>query len=117
MEDQQIPAFHPSVSISGDIKRLERPWGFRLYPDPSSGSCINGLIHVEKGEQAQLTIDSGKQRSWFIVSGKGFIVYEDEREGLVKTALQPGVGYTSQEDTEYQLEAVTDCDVIELVKR
>lgn len=113
-EDAQVPSFDPS-NFSNDsyVKRVEKPWGFEIHWVPEGFPYIGKLLHVNEGAQLSLQIHDQKQESWFIINGRGSVVWENDRGELVTTELQPGQGYSTQVGQKHRLVGITDCDIIE----
>ncbi|MEK7152486.1 MAG: hypothetical protein AAB834_00935, partial [Patescibacteria group bacterium] len=55
-----------------------------------------------------------KQESWFIMNGRGAVIWENESGELIETELKPGVGYTTKIGQKHRLKGITDCDIIEV---
>jgi len=115
MDQQQAPAFNPSTfSTAAYVKRVEKPWGYELHWVPENVPYMGKLIHVNEGARLSLQVHDEKQESWFIVNGKGAVIWENEKGELIETELQPGVGYTTQIGQKHRLKGLTDCDIIEV---
>jgi mannose-6-phosphate isomerase len=115
MDDQQVPTFNPSTfSTAAYVKRVEKPWGYELHWVPEDVPYMGKLIHVNEGARLSLQVHDQKQESWFIVNGRGAVIWENEKGELVETELQPGVGYTTKIGQKHRLKGLTDCDIIEV---
>jgi len=115
MDDQQVPAFNPSTfSTAAYVKRVEKPWGYELHWVPEDVPYMGKLIHVNEGARLSLQVHDKKQESWFIVNGRGAVIWEDNNGEMTETELQPGVGYTTQIGQKHRLKGITDCDIIEV---
>ncbi len=114
MEDE-VPAFNPSTfSTAAYVRKVEKPWGYELHWVPETAPYMGKLIHVDEGARLSLQVHDKKQESWFIVNGRGAVIWEDETGELVETELRPGVGYTTQIGQKHRLKGLTDCDIIEV---
>lgn len=61
-----------------------------------------------------LQLHDQKQESYFLITGKAKITWEDENGILKVTILQKGVGYSTSIGQKHRLEGITDCDIIEV---
>ncbi|PIR79031.1 MAG: cupin [Candidatus Levybacteria bacterium CG10_big_fil_rev_8_21_14_0_10_36_30] len=55
-----------------------------------------------------------KQESWFIINGRGKVVWENEKGELIETELDAGQGYTCKIGQRHRLVGITDCDIVEV---
>lgn len=61
-----------------------------------------------------LQVHDQKQESWFMMSGKAKVVWEDDTGKMVETELEPGNGYSTAVGQKHRLVGITDCDIIEV---
>jgi mannose-6-phosphate isomerase len=115
MNDPSLPSFDPSnFSTAPYVKRAEKPWGYELHWVPESAPYMGKLLHINAGARLSLQVHDHKQESWFIIRGRGLVIWEDATGKLVETELQPGVGYSTQLGQKHRLKGITDCDIIEV---
>src|SRR5207302_2269762 len=76
------------------VKRVEKPWGYELHFVPEGKPYMGKIEHVNSGKRLSLQIHDQKQESWFLMSGRGMVVWEDANGNLIETELQPGQGYS-----------------------
>lgn len=114
-DDVKPPDFNRRhFGVASYVKRVDKPWGYELHWVPDSVPYMGKMIHVNKGERLSLQLHDVKQESWFLMSGDAAVIWEDSNGELVQTALEPGVGYTTQVGQKHRLVGVTDCDIIEV---
>lgn len=112
---QQVPSYDPrAFTTASYVKRIDKPWGYELHWVPEDAPYMGKVIHINAGARLSLQVHDEKQESWFIVAGRGAVIWENERGELVETELQPGVGYTTQIGQKHRLKGITDCDIIEV---
>ena len=112
--DQQAPTFDPSgFSTASYVKRVEKPWGYELHWVPEDAPYIGKVLHINAGARLSLQVHDQKPESWFIISGRGAVIWENEKGEMVETELQPGVGYSTKVGQKHRLKGITDCDIIE----
>lgn len=115
MENQQMPIFDKgNFSNNAYIRRIEKPWGYELHWVPENAPYMGKIIHINAGARLSLQVHDQKQESWFIMNGRGAVVWEDSEGNLIETELQPGLGYTAQIGQKHRLKGITDCDIIEV---
>lgn len=112
---QQVPTFDSSkFSTDPYVKRIDKPWGHELHWVPEGAPYMGKLLHINTDARLSLQVHDEKQESWFLMSGRCKVVWENERGELIETELQPGVGYSTQVGQRHRLIGITDCDVIEV---
>lgn len=95
-------------------KRIDKPWGYELHWTPSDKPYMGKLIHVNAGARLSLQIHDEKQESWFIIKGRGKVIWENTQGELVETELEEGHGYSCALGQRHRLAGITDCDIIEV---
>lgn len=109
------PQFDTSnFSTTGYVKRVEKPWGYELHFVPEGKPYMGKIEHVNTGARMSLQIHDQKQESWFIMNGRGKVVWEDANGNMVETELEPGQGYSCSTGQKHRLVGITDCDIIEV---
>jgi mannose-6-phosphate isomerase-like protein (cupin superfamily) len=95
-------------------RRVEKPWGYELHWVPADAPYMGKVIHINAGARLSLQAHDEKSESWFLMSGKAGVIWENAAGELIQTELQPGVGYTTQVGQRHRLIGITDCDVLEV---
>jgi mannose-6-phosphate isomerase len=115
VSDSQVPTFDPgSFNTEPYVKRVEKPWGYELHWVREGVPYMGKLLHINAGARLSLQVHDRKQESWFVISGRAVVIWENVRGELVETALQPGRGYSTQVGQKHRLKGVTDTDIIEV---
>ena len=96
------------------VKRIEKPWGYELYWVPENLPYMGKLIHIDAGKRLSLQVHDQKQESWFLINGRGKVIWENSNEELIETELEKGKGYTCALGQKHRLQGITDCDIIEV---
>lgn len=110
-----VPTFDPSnFDTNPYIRRIEKPWGYELHWVPEGVPYIGKVLHINAGVRLSLQIHDEKQESWFIIAGRGKVIWEDNTGNLIETELQPGVGYSTKIGQKHRLVGITDCDIVEV---
>jgi mannose-6-phosphate isomerase-like protein (cupin superfamily) len=114
-DTQQVPQFDPTSFITESyVKRVDKPWGYELHWVPADAPYMGKIIHVNAGARLSLQIHDEKQESWFLMSGKAAVMWDNEKGELVQTELEPGKGYSTKLGQRHRLVGITDCDIVEV---
>ncbi len=110
-----IPIFDPATfSTDSYVKRVEKPWGYELHWVPADHPYMGKIEHVNAGQRMSLQIHDQKQESWFMMSGRAKVIWENQNGELVESELKPGQGYSTVIGQKHRLVGITDCDIIEV---
>jgi mannose-6-phosphate isomerase-like protein (cupin superfamily) len=96
------------------VKKVEKPWGYEMYWTPSNKPYTGKLLHINQGARLSLQYHDQKQESWWIINGRGKVIWEDQKGNLIETELEKGKGYTCSIGQRHRLAGITDCDIIEV---
>lgn len=115
-ESQTIPTFDPSgYDTNSYVRRVEKPWGYELHWVPDGMPYMGKVIHVNENARLSLQVHDEKQESYFIIGGKGSVIWENNQGEMVETELQPGKGYTTMVGQKHRLKGLKGgCDIIEV---
>lgn len=115
MDDKTIPTFDPSSYDNEPyVKRVEKPWGYELHWVREDVPYIGKVLHINAGKRLSLQVHDEKQESWFLINGRGAVIWENSEGELIETELQPGVGYSTKVGQKHRLKGITDCDIVEV---
>ena len=111
----QPPRFDPSGFITAPyVRRIEKPWGFELHWTAEDLPYAGKLLHINADARLSLQLHDQKRESWFLLSGRAKVVWQDVTGTLVETELTTGVGYTCALGQTHRLIGITDCEIIEV---
>lgn len=96
------------------VRRIEKPWGYELHWTPDNKPYMGKLLHVNAGSRLSLQIHDQKQETWFLIAGRGKVIWENNQGELIETELEPQKGYSCAVGQKHRLAGITDCDVIEV---
>lgn len=109
------PKFDPATFLTDPhLKKIEKPWGYEIHWTPATLPYMGKLIHVNAGARLSLQVHDKKQESWFIISGRGKVIWENTQGELIETELENGKGYSCALGQRHRLAGITDCDIIEV---
>ncbi len=115
MSDSTVPYYDPSTfDTEPFVKRVEKPWGYELHWVREDAPYIGKVLHVNAGARLSLQVHDEKQESWFLMSGRAAVIWENNTGELIETELQPGVGYSTKIGQKHRLKGLTDTDILEV---
>lgn len=110
-----FPKFDPKTFKNDSyLKKVEKPWGYELHWTPENLPYMGKVIHVKKGARLSLQVHDKKQESWFLINGRGKVIWENEKNELIETELEKGKGYGCALGQRHRLAGITDCDIVEV---
>ncbi len=95
-------------------RKVEKPWGWELHWTPADLPYMGKVLHINAGARLSLQVHDAKRESWFLLSGRAKVAWQDSSGALIETELQSGVGYTCALGQTHRLIGITDCDVAEV---
>lgn len=96
-------------------RRTDKPWGYEICWTPRDKPYVGKVIHIDTGARLSLQSHDQKSESWYLLSGKAAVIWEQEPGGeLIQTALEAGVGYSCGVGQRHRLTGITDCDILEV---
>lgn len=114
MSDQQIPRFDPSgFTTEPYVKKVDKPWGYELHWVREGSPYMGKLLHINEGASLSLQVHDRKEESYFIIKGRGKLIWENSKGEMTETELQAGMGYATKVGQKHRLAGITDCDIIE----
>jgi len=109
---------HPETrSMSGpvNITRVSKPWGHETIW-ARTDEYVGKILHINAGHALSVQYHNVKDETVYLLAGK--IIYRVWQNGSdgkpTDIGLQIGQAYRITPHTIHQMEAVTDCDVLEV---
>ena len=97
MPDTDAPKFDSSGFRNEPyVKRVEKPWGYELHWVREDAPYMGKIEHVNAGARMSLQVHDQKSESWFLMSGRAAVIWENNKGELIETELEPGMGYTTK---------------------
>jgi mannose-6-phosphate isomerase len=98
-----------------DIKHVPKPWGHETIW-ARTDNYVGKILHINAGQALSVQYHNVKDETVYLLSGK--IIYrvwqKGADDGPTDIGLQIGKAYRITPHTIHQMEAVTDCDVLEV---
>lgn len=95
-------------------KRIEKPWGWEIHWTPSDLPYMGKVLHVYADKRLSLQYHDKKQETWYLIKGRGKVVWDNNKGELIETELKYGEGYTCYVGQRHRLVGITDCDIVEV---
>lgn len=105
----------PAAGRSGrvSVRIVPKPWGHEMIW-AVTGRYVGKLLHVRAGHSLSVQYHERKDETIHLLSGSMiYRVGDAEGSALRDVGLKPGESYRNLPGTVHQMEAVTDCDVLE----
>lgn len=100
------------MSGRSEIKTVPKPWGHETIW-ARTDAYVGKILHIKAGEALSVQYHNIKDETIYLLSGKLiYRVWENDRP--VEVDLQIGQAFRITPKTVHQMEAVTDCDVLEV---
>ncbi|MBU4098049.1 cupin [Patescibacteria group bacterium] len=96
------------------VKKVIKPWGYEIIFTPADLPYAGKIIHILAEKRLSLQLHDKKQESWYLLRGRGKVIWEDSNGELIETELTPGQGYTCKIGQKHRLAGITDCDIMEV---
>jgi mannose-6-phosphate isomerase-like protein (cupin superfamily) len=114
-ELQSPPVFDPTSFDCEPISRkIVKPWGWELHWTPAMAPYVGKVLHINATARISLQFHDEKVESWFLLHGRATLLWQDRTGALVETAMQPGIGYSCSVGQLHRIQALTDCEIIEV---
>jgi mannose-6-phosphate isomerase len=100
------------MSGRSDITTVPKPWGHETIW-ARTDQYVGKILHIKAGEALSVQYHQVKDETVYLLSGQ--LIYRIwENESPREVDLQIGQAYRITPGTVHQMEAVTDCDVLEV---
>jgi len=94
-----------------DVTIVPKPWGHEMIWAHTE-LYVGKLLHIKAGHALSLQYHNRKDETLHLLRGE--LLYRvDEGQGLKAVTLTPGQSFRNTPGMIHQMEAVTDCDVLE----
>jgi mannose-6-phosphate isomerase len=94
-------------------ERVEKPWGYELIWARTE-EYVGKILHVAAGESLSLQYHEVKDETIFLFTGEMRFWAGPSAEELAEVDLGPGEAFRVAPGTVHRMQAVTDCDILEV---
>src|SRR3990167_8682158 len=95
------------------VKKVEKPWGYELIFTTDDLPYAGKLMHLKAGTRQSLQIHDQKIETYYLGSGKGGVLMENDKGELESIEFEKNKGYTTKINQKHRIFAITDCDILE----
>jgi mannose-6-phosphate isomerase-like protein (cupin superfamily) len=100
-----------------NVKRVPKPWGYELIW-AHTDHYVGKLLHINAGQALSVQYHNNKDETIFLLRGRMKYRLGSEAGGggsekLREFEMKEGESYRNTPGTVHQMEAITDCDVLE----
>ena len=100
------------MSGRSDITRVPKPWGYEIIW-ARTDAYVGKILHINAGEALSVQYHTVKDETVYLLSGN--LIYRIwENDAPTNVDLEIGQAYRVTPGTVHQMEAVTDCDILEV---
>jgi mannose-6-phosphate isomerase len=108
---QSLPKRGAAASGRARVVRVEKPWGYEIIW-AHTDRYVGKILHINAGHALSVQYHETKDETVYLLSGELiYRVWENDRPTDV--GLKVGQAFRITPHTIHQMEAVTDCDVLE----
>ena len=95
-------------------KKVEKAWGYELWLANDEDNYCGKILHVKSGHRFSMHFHSDKHETFYVLSGICKLKTIDTATTVnIITDLSEGDCFTIERLVPHQIEALTDCDIIE----
>jgi mannose-6-phosphate isomerase len=100
------------VSGPSDVVRVPKPWGYEIIW-ARTDRYVGKILHINAGQALSVQYHERKDETVYLLRGQ--LIYRVKfGEEMRDVRLREGEAYRITPSTVHHLEAVTDCDVLEV---
>ena len=101
------------MSGRANVKVVPKPWGHEIIW-AHTDRYVGKILHIRAGHALSVQYHERKDETVYLLSGElSYRVDEGTGAGLRDVGLEPGESFRITPGTIHQMEAITDCDVLE----
>ncbi len=109
-----IPQFDKSkFKNTPFVKRVEKPWGYELIFTSEDLPYTGKLMHLNAGTKQSLQIHDKKIETYYLGSGRGGVIIENNHGEMEEVEFEKDKGYTTHIGQKHRIFSITDCDILE----
>lgn len=101
------------MSGKQNVKIVPKPWGHELIW-AHTPLYVGKVLHIRAGQALSVQYHDQKDETIHLLSGEMiYRVGDKQGDDLIEVVLTAGDSFRNEPGTVHQMEAVTDCDVLE----
>ena len=95
-----------------DVKVVPKPWGHEVIW-AHTGQYVGKVLHIKAGHSLSVQYHNQKDETIHLLSGEMIYRVKDGEGRLTDMKLRAGESFRNEPLTVHQMEAITDCQVLE----
>jgi mannose-6-phosphate isomerase len=100
------------VSGRVEVKVVPKPWGHEVIW-AHTGQYVGKVLHIKAGHSLSVQYHNQKDETIHLLSGEMIYRVKDAEGRLSDVKLKAGESFRNEPLTVHQMEAITDCQVLE----
>ena len=101
------------MSGKQDVRYVEKPWGHEVIW-AHTPLYVGKVLHIKAGQALSVQYHEQKDETIYLLTGEMIYRVGDVAGGpLTEVSLKAGESFRNEPGTVHQMEAITDCDVLE----
>ena len=81
---------------------------------PDGKPYMGKILHIKCGHRFSLQYHDKKLESWFLMSGRAKIIWDNDSGELEEVEMESGKGYSVDAKQRHRMKAITDCEIVEV---
>lgn len=94
-----------------EVRKVDKPWGHEIIW-AHTDRYVGKVLHIKAGQALSVQYHVRKDETIHLLTGQ-MIYRVQEGDDLREVRLRAGESFRNEPGTVHQMEAVTDCDVLE----
>jgi mannose-6-phosphate isomerase len=94
------------------VKYVEKPWGHEVIW-AHTPLYVGKVLHIKAGQALSVQYHEKKDETIYLLSGEMIYRVGPSGDRMQEISLKAGESFRNEPGTVHQMEAVTDCDVLE----
>src|SRR3989344_912165 len=95
-------------------RRVEKPWGWEIHWVPDGKPYMGKLLHINAGQRFSLQYHDQKLESWYLLSGRAKIIWDNNQGELEEVEMELGKGYSIDARQRHRILGIADCEIVEV---
>lgn len=95
------------------MRRVDKPWGHELIW-AHTDRYVGKVLHIDAGHRLSLQYHRQKEETLLVIKGKLALTIGPGDDQLERVVLDEGESFHVAPGTRHRMEAVTDCDLVEV---
>lgn len=102
------------MSGTAEVRFVPKPWGHEVIW-ATTPHYVGKILHIRAGHALSLQYHERKDETIHVLQGemRYRVGTRDRLDALEEVTLRPGDSFRNEPGTVHQMEAITDCDVLE----